>query len=136
MENKKEINNLAKKYDLEMLVLFGSRADGTFREDSDFDIAFRSKKDFSFDDLVDLNNDLIKIFKCDKIDLVDLKKAEDPVLIHQISKNPKLLFGKEEDLIKFRVYAFSYYLDYEPFFKWQRLLIKKRQKALEKIISK
>ena len=41
-----EIRNLAQKYDIEKVILFGSRARGDFRRTSDIDIAVTGREDF------------------------------------------------------------------------------------------
>ncbi len=130
IENQK-IKNIAKKYDLNLLLLFGSQAkDKKFlHKESDFDIAYRSKKDLSGKEIIDLNCDFIDFFHCDRIDLVDLKK-DNPLLKYEIAQNSKLLYGEEIDYLEFKALAFRKYVDSQPLFKLQDILIKKRQEFL------
>ena len=98
-------------------------------KESDFDIAYRSKKDLSGKEIIDLNCDFIDFFHCDRIDLVDLKK-DNPLLKYEIAQNSKLLYGEEIDYLKFKALAFRKYVDSQPLFKLQDILIKKRQEFL------
>jgi len=136
MVETKEIVKIAKKYSLKMILLFGSRANGKGNQYSDFDIAFIAEKELGVNEKISLNTDLISIFECDEIDLVDLRKTDDPILIYEISQNCKLLYGEKEELDKFKIFAFRYYMDHEPLFKLQRAIAEKNQMYLKDIISK
>ena len=62
-----ELIDLAKKYNIQKLILFGSRARGTFYEKSDIDIAISGgdKTSFSFD----VNENVSTLLEFDIIDL-------------------------------------------------------------------
>ena len=62
-----ELIDLAKKYNIQKLILFGSRARGTFYEKSDIDIAISGgdKPSFSFD----VNENVSTLLEFDIIDL-------------------------------------------------------------------
>lgn len=62
-----ELIDLAKKYNIQKLILFGSRARGTFYEKSDIDIAISGgdKASFSFD----VNENVSTLLEFDIIDL-------------------------------------------------------------------
>lgn len=130
--DKKKIQEIAEKYDLKMLLLFGSqlKSKKLLHPESDVDIAYASKKKLTGDETVDLNCDLIDIFEHSKIDMVDLKKAP-PLLRFEISQNSKMLFGDEMDYLEFKAQAFRIYIDAKPLFKLRDLLIRKRQELLK-----
>ncbi len=133
MEEKANIEKIAKKYSLKLLLLFGSQANGKNRADSDFDIAYIAKKELSMDEKISLNNEFISLFNCDKIDLTDLKEAN-ALLIYEISQNCKMLFGDDEDLANFKIFAFKNYIDHIPLFELEEVLVKKRQTLLKDAI--
>ena len=129
IENQK-IQTFAKKYDLNLLLLFGSQVDKKYlHQESDFDIAYSSKKELTGKEIIDFNYDLINFFHCDLIDLTNIKKTN-PLLMYQISKNSKLLYGNKMDYLKFKAIAFKKYIDSQPLFELQDILIKKRQEFL------
>lgn len=131
--NKEKIKKIAQKYNLEMVLLFGSQVNGRAKQDSDIDIAYSAQKLLSTDEKIDLNNDLCDFFKKDIVDQVDIKNAN-PLLLYEISQNSKLIFGKEIDYIKFRTRAFRVFIDSRSLFKLKEFLIKKRQKFLSGMI--
>ncbi|MEK7103796.1 MAG: nucleotidyltransferase domain-containing protein [Patescibacteria group bacterium] len=131
--NKKEIEKIAQKYNLEMVLLFGSQVNGRAKPDSDIDIAYSAKKLLSTNEKIDLNNDLGNFFKKDIVDQVDIKNAN-PLLLYEISQNSKLIFGKKIGYLEFKALAFRNYIDSESLFKLEGLLIKKRHKELGKLI--
>ena len=57
---------------LDLLVLFGSRARGDFRADSDWDFGYQAVPDF---DPLALAADLGRVLATDRIDLADLRRA-------------------------------------------------------------
>lgn len=125
--DKSQFNQLAKKYDLKLLLAFGSQVGGDINKDSDFDIAYISNK--KIDNLVDLNCDLIDIVNNDKVDMVDLRNAN-PLLKYEISNKSELLYGNELDYLEFKASAFKEYVDGKPLFELQNLLIKRRQELI------
>ncbi|MDP1993657.1 MAG: nucleotidyltransferase domain-containing protein [Ignavibacteria bacterium] len=131
--NKEKIKKIAQKYNLEMVLLFGSQVNGRAKPNSDIDIAYSAQKLLSTNEKIDLNNDLCDFFKKDIIDQVDIKNAN-PLLLYEISQNSKLIFGKEIDCLEFKAFAFRNYIDSESLFKLEDLLIRKRHKELGKLI--
>ena len=131
--NKGKIKEIAQKYNLEMVLLFGSQVNGRTKPDSDIYIAYSAQKLLSTDEKIGLNNELCDLFHKDIVDQVDIRNAN-PLLLHEISTNSQLLFGKEIDYIKFRTRAFRVFIDSESLFKLKESLIKKRQKFLSEMI--
>lgn len=115
IKQKKKIGQLAKKYGLDMVMLFGSFAAGKNREGSDIDIAVRSKKNLSLNKELSFIADINKIIP-GRIDLSVVNHAN-PLHLYEISKNAILLYGEKNDFIKFKLYAFHRYNDYTPYFK-------------------
>jgi len=120
---KLKIAKIAKKFQLKLIVIFGSFANGKNRKDSDLDIAILGLRGVSFDEQMGITNELSLIFNKD-IDLSVLNRAN-PLLLFQASKNPILLYGSRQDFLKFKLYAFNAYNDYAPYFKMEKNLNKK-----------
>lgn len=124
-EIRPKIQKLAKKYQLYLVLLFGSRAaDKTnVHAESDFDIAYLSKKPLNLMKEAKLVCELMPIFQSDKIDLVNLKKA--PPLLFYAALNNCLLLYEENPLTFFnlRSYAYKRYIETKPLYeeKYNRL---------------
>lgn len=124
---KLNIEKIAKKYNLKLAVVFGSFASGKNKKDSDLDLGILGNKEISFEKQIKLINEFSQIFK-KEIDLSILNRAN-PLLLFEASKNSVLLFGNQEDLAKFRLYAFRVYNDYAPYFKIENDLNKRLIKS-------
>lgn len=106
-----ELNELVFKYQLQLLLTFGSYGTERFTSASDLDIAYESFEDLSFEDEQQLLTDLIFYFKQDKIDLVNLKKAG-PLLTYEIVCQAKLLYQSDQDrFLKLKLKASARYAD-------------------------
>lgn len=86
-----EIQNLAQKYEVRKVILFGSRARGDFREKSDIDLAVKGGDFTRFS--IDVNEDTSTLLKFDIINL-DEKIQEE--LIESIQKEGRVLYEKFE----------------------------------------
>jgi len=125
-KQKQKIKEVAEEHSLRLVLLFGSRATGKMHKESDFDVAYLSEKNLSFDDEVDINFQFTLIFpqkKC-KVDTVDIRHGN-PLLLFRISKESILLYGSREDFMKFKLRAFKMYNDYAPYFEMEKKLNKK-----------
>lgn len=125
-KQKKRINKIAQKYNLELILLFGSRVSGKIHADSDVDIAVlpKSNKDFGFEKYSSLISDFSGAFFGKKIDLSFINQAN-PLLLKKISENALPLFGSNEKFIEFKLKAFKYFQDYLPYFKLEEMGIRK-----------
>jgi len=119
---KLKIAKTAQKFQLKLIIIFGSFANGKNRKDSDLDIGVLGLGEVSFSEQISLTNELSSIFN-KNIDLSVLNRAN-PLLLFQASKNSILLYGSREDFLKFKLYAFKLYHDYAPYFKMEQKLNK------------
>ena len=112
---KQKIEEIAKKYRLKLILLFGSRATGKIHKKSDFDVSYLPEKNLSYDDEIDINFQFTNIFKHDRVDTVNMQKAP-PLLLYAIFNKCFILF-KKDDLIfpTYRAYAFKKYFEIKPF---------------------
>lgn len=104
------LEELVKKYHLRLLLTFGSYGTERFGKDSDIDVAYESLPELSRDEEISLLSDLILYFKRDKIDLVNLKKAE-PLLLFEIARRSHVLYETEDSFLNFKMRASFRYAD-------------------------
>lgn len=122
-KQQEKISEIAKKYSLKLVLLFGSFANRKNRKDSDLDIAIFGSQKISFHKELKIIGEFSRIFG-KEIDLTILNRAN-PLLSFQVSKNCVLLYGAKEDFFKFKTYAFRLYSDYAPYFEMEKNLNKR-----------
>ena len=117
------IQDVAMRYRLQLVLLFGSQSEGRVHKESDVDIAYLPEESLGFEDEYHLNYEFTNIFRTDKVDTVDLKKAP-PLLLYAVFQHPLVLFQKN-DLVfpNYQVYAFKKYVETKPLYeeKYRRL---------------
>lgn len=84
-----EIRLLAQKYDIEKVLLFGSRARGDFRQRSDIDLAVTGGKIDLFSVAVDEETSTLL-----KYDIVNLDAAVERELLYSIEKDGVIIYEK------------------------------------------
>ena len=86
-----QIIEIAKRYQVQKIVLFGSRARGTNHPKSDIDLAIYGCENFG--ELSDsLNEELWSLLKLDIINMDDNHVS--PVLVSEIERDGKILYEK------------------------------------------
>ena len=115
---------IIKKYNIELLIVFGSYAENKNEPGSDLDLAFKSSTNLEQEKEIELLNELSNFYQRGDIDLVNIDKAE-PVLKVEIAKKGKLLYGSQEEFERFSIYAAAIYAD-------TKFLRDDRRKMLEK----
>ena len=90
--------------DLKLLILFGSRARGEHKPDSDWDFAVLYEERSAQKDI----SSLLKIYTLleqaleipeDKIDVIDLKECS-PILAHYVARDGQLLYERETGIFE------------------------------------
>lgn len=125
LNQKQKIREIAKKYDLDLLLLFGSRVRNKkhLHKESDFDVAYLSKKDLDLMEEAELICDLMSVFKSERLDLTDLKKAG-PLLRQKIFEDHKILYYKNPEIYSlYQIYAIKGYIEAKPLFELTRQFI-------------
>lgn len=108
-ETKEKLKEAAEKFGIDLILLFGSRADGSNRKNSDFDIAYFSKKPLESD--LDLFRPLMDYLGSDNLHIVNMKGIK-PLFLYEIMRNCKVLYAKNMmDFYNLRVYAFRRFHD-------------------------
>ena len=110
VENKEiTLARAAKKIGVDLILLFGSRADGSNRRDSDFDIAYRSKKSLEFNS--DLFHILARYLGSENLHILNLRDIK-PLTFYEIMRNCKVLYTKDMlDFYNLRASAFRRFED-------------------------
>jgi uncharacterized protein len=105
-----DLEEIVQKYNIELMLTFGSYGTDRYRADSDIDIAFQSNYALSLNEELSLLYDLTAYFKKDRIDLVNLGKA-DPLLLYEIACHAKPAYEKGESFLRFKLKASARYAD-------------------------
>jgi len=119
MINKKtiiKIQELFSKYPkIKLAYFFGSRANGKFNDNSDYDFAVYFDKETEikmFDIRIKLMAELATLLKNDKIDVVVLNQSEDPTLNFEIIQTGKLIYDKDPFRVIVEPKILNEYFDY------------------------
>lgn len=131
----------AEKLGVRMIVLFGSRASGKARKDSDYDIAVLTTKEKNIGESLENYNNVL-FFLCDALDLIDYKtdltdiNNASPDLNYEIFKEGRLIYGDRTEFVAFQAYARREYIATRNLRELRDKLIHKRQEKLaEKIYA-
>lgn len=113
----KKIKEIAGKYGLDLVLLFGSQASGKTHFASDFDVAVLAKKPIPLEKELKIQYEFVKIFKTDNVDVVDVRTAS-PLLLYQIFCKPhKILFCDDLQIyFRYKIYAMKSYIEAKPLF--------------------
>ena len=122
----KIIASVLERYpEVEGAFLFGSRAEGGGRADSDFDLALVGPHDRLAEQRLDLLADFVRA-GIDDIDLVLLDDA-DPALRFEAVRPNRLVYARPDfDRGVYYSRVVREYLDFEPYLRVQREALKKR----------
>jgi predicted nucleotidyltransferase len=122
---KPDIEEIAKKYELKLVVLYGSQATGKAKPDSDIDIAVLGNRRIDFNKHIKLVNEFTSLFHTDEIDVKLLHKTS-PLFRYEVMRDGVLLYGSDYDFVSFKSYAFRDYMDSQDLFRLKRIFIRKR----------
>ncbi len=121
-------NEIAEKYELYFILLFGSMVTGTATEESDIDVAIYGRHILTETEKIQLTVEFFPLLKTEKIDLVDIKIAS-PLLRKKIFDAYKILYVKDASLL-YQVELTSLYE-----YKEQSILYEIRHERLKEILS-
>lgn len=121
----KKVRELAQKYGLSLVVLFGSRATGKTHKRSDTDVAVRGERPIDLSELCALSVELPEAVRSPRVDVVDMRTAP-PLLMREIARDGIVLYEKDPtEFARFQMYAFKRYVEARPLFEMRRTFIKK-----------
>ena len=92
----------------ELVILFGSAANGTLRDDSDIDLAFLSEKELDAYAVFCIGQDLASLLGRD-VDLIDIKKASTVLKARIIGTGRALYCSNESKKHEFQIRALKEY---------------------------
>lgn len=119
------IASVARRHGLDLVLLFGSRARGTARVESDVDLAIRhSDGPVAASVFWELVADFGEALAPLEVDVVDLGRA-DPLLQHQIFEAFEPLVDSPGALMAARLSSFHRYIDYRPFLEIERIAVRR-----------
>ncbi len=113
IESEKQVKlaEAAQKLGVDLILLFGSRADGSNRPDSDFDIAYRSQKALADEAYHDLSRALREYIGSDNLHTLDLHDAR-ALTLYEVMRKAKVLYAEHmRDFYQLRAGAFRRYED-------------------------
>lgn len=112
--SKAQLESVAKRYGLRLIVLFGSQVTGRTHPESDVDVAVWLTRSLSASRRTRLWMELSDAFRAE-IDLTVLNHAE-PLLLSHVARKGQLLYeNKRWAWQEFKGYAFRYYEDTRKF---------------------
>ncbi|MFH1030741.1 MAG: nucleotidyltransferase domain-containing protein [bacterium] len=135
IEQQKKLKEIGKKHKIKLAMIFGSRAKGNPKEDSDLDIAFIFFKDetkyrYYYGELfADLGN----VFRGYNIDLLNLRDV-DYFVKYEVARNSRLIIGEPLDYCEFRARANRIYKDSFDLRKLNDILLEKKHRLLKEKI--
>ncbi|MEW5940881.1 MAG: nucleotidyltransferase domain-containing protein [Chloroflexota bacterium] len=114
LPSREDLQPIAKRFGLRLIVLFGSAARGRTHADSDMDIAVLAERPLTFNQRLKLWSALSPLFSRD-VDLAVLNFAA-PLLKFQVARDGKVLFQQNPFAWdNWKSYAFRQYWDTEKF---------------------
>lgn len=132
-ESKDIICNLAKKYGIKIVMVFGSVAKGKAREGSDIDLAILADKKFYEKYFSDFVYDLTEVENMEKkeIEVVPIG-ADNPLLLYNIfNDGVPIYIENEEEYQRLRGWARFIYEDNMRFFFGREELLRKKMEKLK-----
>lgn len=91
-----ELAKIAKRYKVDGVLLYGSRARGDYSPVSDYDVAFIAE-DISAQDKTRLCHAVEEIRTLKKIDVVFISRCDEDDFVRQILREGVVIYGQTED---------------------------------------
>jgi predicted nucleotidyltransferase len=122
-----KLKEIAVKYHIDLVVLFGSFAKGRAIKESDVDIAvFRKGQQVSYIDQISLSGEFNQLFKNNNID-ISVISSNNPVLMFNILRNGKVLYQEDSNLFDgLKLYSWKLLVESKYFRDRSFSLLKKR----------
>lgn len=132
IKDREKLESVARKFNLELVLLYGSVAEERQGAGSDIDIGviIKNGSDIDLSLLYHEIEETINLFGRE-LDLVVINE-KDPLTKYEIARKAQLLYGESLKFEEFKAQSFREYLDSEDLRKLERILIVKAQKELIK----
>jgi predicted nucleotidyltransferase len=126
-KTKAELIDLAKKYNLSLFILFGSRASNTHKKTSDYDFAFYKDKTISLKNEQNIFEEIMTILKYEKVDIININTNHSHYLRNEIfSKGICIYENQEGKFNEFKQRAWFDYKDFEKYYKAHSEVLKRK----------
>lgn len=125
---KPQIKQLAEKYSLNLVILFGSQVKGKTHKESDYDVAYLSDKKLSFEDEGKIIIELAPIVGARDERLVNLSniKKAGALLLKEIFDKHQVLFCADRNIYdSYKIFSVKNFIESRPLFDLRDYLIKK-----------
>lgn len=117
--NAEDFERIAKRFNLRLILAFGSAISVRVQPQSDIDIAVLAEKsDLTMKDYSNLLFELQKLFPQREVDVALINQA-DPLFLKKIVERCGILYGRSLELAKLKIYAFKRYVDHRKFFEME-----------------
>jgi len=137
-QQKQALAEIAKAYDLKLIILHGSYATGKEHEGSDLDIAVLERTPLEFRKFLELYAKMGEVLGNTferELDLKSLHHA-DPLFLHHVAKDSILLYGNSTDYNDFQAHAFVRYMDSKDLRDLENVLVHKYQAHLNQTYAR
>lgn len=126
----RQVEAVARRYGIRLLVRFGSSVTGRVHAGSDLDLGVLvDHMPDSFSVLADCLTDLQALAPGREVDLVVLNHA-DPLLLKQVTDNCELVHGSPRQLEALKLYAFKRYQDHRRYLDMERSYVDRKIAAM------
>lgn len=120
-----DLSNIAKRFDLALIILFGSSVSERLHVRSDIDIAvYLAKEKPTLREYSELIEAFHEVFSYKEIDLSFINHA-DPLFLKKILEKCQLLYGSPSKFQQLKIYAFKRYQDHQRYFKMEEEFAKR-----------
>ena len=118
--NATDLEAIARRHGIELLLQFGSSVSGHLHPKSDLDLAvLLARVPGSFDAQADLIADLQQLAPDREVDVAIVNRA-DPLFLKRVTDRCELLYGSPRRLQELKIYAFKRYQDHRPYLAMER----------------
>jgi len=130
-EQREKIAELAERYQLRLVLLFGSQATGLTHPQSDVDIGFLAERPIEdYTTRFNMEEEVRHIFNRGDLELVDLS-ATTPLLQRNASRDGVLLYESEKgNFVRFQVIALRQFIETAPLRRLRHERIQELVKSL------
>jgi len=133
-DTQKQTEGIVRNRGLRFAVIFGSRANGKARQDSDLDIGILDPKPETYRRFGEIFNDFSNVFRGYNVDLRMIKGSE-PVFLYNVLMKSQFLCGDRQDFYNYRAFAYKNFVDSKPLFELKTKMLQKQQKFLKQKIK-
>ncbi len=118
-----DLERIARKYGIRLILQFGSTVTGPLHPASDVDIAVLLERPApTLEEHAGLLHELQGLFPDREVDLAVLNRA-DPLFLKKVTESCRLLYGEPSALQRLKLYAFRRYQDHRKYLDLERRFV-------------